>query len=272
MNFIVLNHDNFEFFENVILDSFLTGGNRIALGAYEEDGTVLGAVSYALTGYEYYIDWLYVDPDYRRQKVATALLDEIFKSIESTMEIYPVSARFEKDDEYSGLYEFFESYPGFDVEYSHPKYHISAKDINSSTTLKLKVNKKLQTVNFFDEPVSKQKYIMSLVEKSGVYQVEDFDAWSSSCEKSLCRATLSGNNLLDIIIIQHKKDGNLHLAFLYSKYPEGLLELLTGVAKDIATDYTDAELDFEAVTDESVLLAKRLFPEAVETPVYEATW
>ena len=272
MNFVVLDHNNYEDFSSVIKESFLSNKDRIALGAYEDDGTVLGAVSYVLAGYEYVLDWLFVDPDCRREKVATEILDKIFESMEMTLEIYPLSARFDKSEENTGLYEFFKSYPGFDIEYSHSKYFIKAEDIMDAAPLYNNASGKVKAVNFFDEPVSRQKYIMETVENSGLYQIEDFEAWSNTCEKNLCRVTIDGNNILDFIIIQKKTDGNLRLAYLFSKYPEGLADLLAEVAKDIVVDYPDTELEFEAVSEKSVLLAKKLFPEATEISVYEAIW
>ena len=97
-NYIVVSKENMGDFVRVLPPWYYPSKNRITLAAYKDDGTILGAVSLALAGDEYNLDWLYVLPDERGKKVATGLMDEIFKFIGATVEVYPLKASFEVDE------------------------------------------------------------------------------------------------------------------------------------------------------------------------------
>lgn len=77
---------------------------------------------------------------------------------------------------------------------------------------------------------------------------------------------------MDLLLVQKRPDGNLELSYLYSKYPKGLVELLTEAAWDTESYYPNAKLVFDAVNEESASMAKKLFPQAERVPIYEAEW
>jgi hypothetical protein len=77
---------------------------------------------------------------------------------------------------------------------------------------------------------------------------------------------------MDLIFVQRNMDGTLELSFLYSKYPEGLLCMMSNVARDIELRYSGASLSFDAVSEEAENLAKKIFPRAETRQVFEALW
>ena len=272
INFTLLDESNFEKFENVLPPAFENSDNRICLGAYEDSGSILGAVSYQLINYEYIIEWLYVDQEFRRNGVGMGLINEVIRTIISTGDIYPVSAKFEYSDSDSAMHTFFLSCKQMITEYSHDRYHVTSGDIKNSAALHKGVTQDVKTEYFFDRPVDEQKQILSKLSIEGIYSVHDYETFKKECVQELCRCVFVKNNLVDLIIMQKLPSGNLELSYLYGKYPQGLFKLLSLTVSDMERLFPDVTLFFEAVNEESKQLADRIFPKAEKVHIYEASF
>ncbi len=271
-NFTLITNENIEGFSGVLPKDMASTDVRFSVGAYDDEKNVLGAVSYTMIDYQYEVDWLYVEPQARRRKIATHLMDKVISFASETLEIFPITVHYSSSGEGDPIHEFFMFYGKMDVSYSHERYLIRAKDIPLSPFLHKNLKMRHDRKKFFDEPLDVQRKILKLLERSSNYVVEDIKCWEATCEKDLCQCIYVNNNLMDAIFIQKNADGSLELSFLYSKYPEGLLSLITSVAEEIELNYPGHDLMFDAINTESQRLAEKLFPGASSRPVYEADW
>ena len=269
---ILITSENIESFSSVLPVDYMGEGDRIAIGCYAKDGSVLGAVSFIFVNYQIDLDWLYVDPKVRRQGIATKLMDRVIAFASETMEFYPISAQYCLYDKVNPIHEFFVTYDKMDVTYSHERYFVKDSDIAMSPLLHKKLKNRLTQKPFFSEPEATQKRVLSMIGRNGRFTVENFDDWKKLCVKELCRCDYIGNTLMDLVFVQKNPDGNLKLALLYSKYPEGLLCMMSSVARAIELRYAGATLSFDALSNEAMDLAEKIFPNAETRRVFEATW
>ncbi len=270
-SYVLLDETNRKDFSSVFPAVIPEEGNRISLGAYREDGAVLGAVSYALNNYQFDIDWLYVDPEVRRQGVGTGLLHEIEEIMSGTGERYPLSARFTVSEDNTDLHRFFLFWQGAEVSYSHERYFVTAQDLKAAKPLHRKAKEQFQTGYFFDEPRDWQQRTLALLARSQGFSVADYETWKKECAPELCRCLKIRNNLVGLIFVQ-KDRKDLELSWLYSNYPPGLHSLLTDTVADANRFHPKAALTFDAINEKSDQLARHLFPDARHTHIYEAWW
>ena len=97
----------------------------------------------------------------------------------------------------------------------------------------------------------------------------DYEAWKKDCVPELCKCLMVQKNLVSLIFVQKEKN-DLSLSWLYGNYPPGLITLLGDALAEANRLYPKAALTFEAINENSEQLAKRLFPNARTTPIYEA--
>ncbi len=270
INYCLIDEENREAFAGVFPENMPFIKTRVAIGAVNEEGFVVGSVAYVLTGYEYEIDWIYVEPDFRRQGVGSGLLDKIFDVMTGAGDIFPITARFEFSTENSDIHSFFLSFDRMITSYSHERYYVNAADIKVSEKLHKPSTDSTQVVGFFDRDVKEQKKILNMLSNEQTYLVDDYDEWCKTCIPELCKCVFVNNNLVDMVILQKVSEGNLELGYLYGKYPRGLFNLLSATVSEMERLYPDAKLSFEAMNPESELLAKHLFPKAKTVHVYEA--
>ena len=267
---VLIEDDNREDFDYVFPLSFELPDWGVAVACVNEDDYILGAVSYQLVDFEYIIDWLYVEPSVRRQGVGTYLIDQVLRSVVQSGDIFPVTAQFEFREDDDILHSFFLSCRIMTTTYSHERYYLSADDVRSSNALHKLGNSELTVELFFDKPIEEQKRILTMLAREESYWVTDYDGWKESCIPELCQAVYINNNLLDLIFMTRLPNGNLELSYLYGKYPKGLMELLGNTVSKVETLYPDSSLTFDAINDESRLLAQHLFPKAKTAHIYEA--
>ena len=269
MNYIRVSGENRSEFASVLPEIF-TDENRVSLVAYEDDGTVCGAVSLSYAGYQYNVDWLYVVPERRRSKVGTGLLKEVQYMVAS-IGICPIIARFDASKD-NGLYEFFMdvSNPDMlvDVEYAFDRYNVSAEDFINSEVLKKKGEMDYVPVYLFDmDEEQREKAFDKAMEHLVLLDTEGFE---ESCVKELCFAVENNGEISALMIVQKEVEGELHLSYLYSEDGKSLMSMLVPAAREVRKNYKGYSISFDAVTDEAELLAKKFFPKAERGLIYEA--
>ncbi|MBR1670998.1 MAG: GNAT family N-acetyltransferase [Butyrivibrio sp.] len=270
IDYVVVVEENREYFADVIPDVIALKDNRVAVAAVDDDGRVLGAISYVAINYAYEIDWIYVLPDVRRQGIGLSLVDEVLRAVMLSGERLPVTARYEFTEEDQQMHAFFLSCTNMMTSYSHERYYIKASDIKSSEVLHSMRTEDLIIQPFFDETEQDQKEILGMLSNQNSFSVSDYDEWKKECVQELCQCAYLKNNLMDFIFFRKLADGNLELSFLYSKNPKGLLELLVTTVSKLETLFPGTSLTFEAMGDESEKLARHLFPGAQTVHIYEA--
>ncbi len=269
---ILLKGETRKDFESVFPFVFKDTDNRISLGAYREDGAILGALSFTLADNQYTIDWLYVIPEARRQGIATGLVTEFQEFMIHTGERYPVNARFPVTDEDVSVHRFFLSLSGADVAYSHERFFVTPENIRKAAPLHRNTADVAQTEKFFENREDWQKKTLRSLERIYGYTVTDYDTWKEDCVPELCLCLSVKSNLLCGIFVQRAAEHMLELSWLYGKYPQGLFQLLEKAAQEAESLYPEDTLTFEAVNEKSENLAKRLFPNARSVSIYEAGW
>ena len=269
MNYIRVNNDNKDEFKSV-LPEYISDGGEISLAAYEDDGTVCGAVSVSYGGNQYDVDWLYVAPERRLKKIGTGLITEI-KRLVSAVGVCPIVARIDTSVD-SGLYEFFLSISNpdllVDINYSHDRYLFKAEDFLDSPAMKEKADMPYVPTYFSDMKPRSQSYMMH--EAVEFLTITDPMRFEERLEKKLCFAVEENGVILSFMLVQKDAAGDLELSFLYSDNSKALLSIMKAAHREVRKNYKDKFIYFDAVTEESAALAKRFLPETDVRQIYEA--
>ncbi len=271
MNYVWIDDNNRSSFRSVLPKAYTEGKDHICIGAYDDDGFVCGALCYRYASYQYDVLWLYVAEEKRKQGVGTGLLDLLFRIVGKSGEIYPINALFEPYEE-EGLYAFFLGYARMETAYSHDRFYVQPREVRGIKIPGTGTKDPLPQEQFFDLPEAAQRKILEQLERECGYVVPDYETWKKTAVPELSRVILHNGSLMCLLLVQKLPDGNLELSYLYSKYPKGLVELLTGAAWDTESYYPKAKLVFDAVNQDSVSMAEKLFPNAQRVPIYEAEW
>lgn len=268
MNYIRIDATNIDGFTSVLPARYFDGAD-ICLGAYEEDGSVCGAISLSFDGIQYDIDWLYVVPQKRLAGVGTGLLREI-RNITAELGNLPFRAQFDTEED-TGLYAFFLSVddPDFtvDVEYSHDRYFLNTKDFIESfrggDLLKLPRPRLFWSLN----EKLKEQALTKAVEHLEITDIEKFE---DSCEKTLCLAVSEGEKIVSFMLVQNTPSGDLSLTYLYAENQKALFGMLKAAAIETQENFKNRTVFFDAVTAEAEALAYKVLPGAMKHAIYEA--
>ncbi len=268
MKFVYVNEESMDDFKRIIPWELLVDVNNICIAAADDTDHILGVICYGYDDYQVDILWLYVEPQCRRQKVATALLDKMRELMAVSGGIYPVTARFEGSDE--ELYSFFLSYEGMDVNYSHDRYVLKPKDIYKGRYPLLSGKESLKEVRFFDLPQRVQQSILRMLYEEEGFVTGDYEEWKRPLVPDLCRCILRDDKPLSLIFFHRLSPKDLELSYLYCTNPIALGDIIAGAAADIEEFYPDCNLIFDAVNEQAATIAKKIFPNMESVPVYEA--
>ena len=269
---VMISQENYQGFQGVLPPDLVSGKERVAVGCCDEEGTVLGAVSVNLIGFQYTIDWIYVEEEIRRKGVGSDLMAGVFDVIMGTGEYFPLSAFFPASSEREDLYWFFKSVYGMTVSFSHKRYHIRPEEIRESKALHLKVKERPKWQDLFELPIPVQKQVLSQLHRQGQYEVSDFDEWKEGMIQELCRCAFLGDKLAGVILVTGFSEDMLLLSYLYSTNAVVLSEGLLQTVKILEQSFPEKGLVFDTLTEESQKLAGKLFPEAECEEIYEAVW
>ena len=271
MNYVWVDDDNKGLFKSVLPQDLPESLSNICLCACDDEGNILGSLCYSYASYEFDVLWLYTAEEHRRQGVASGLMDKMLEIASFSGEIFPISVVFEPIRDPS-LYSFFLSYDKMDTDFSHDRYYVTPGEIRG---VKLPANPNgnaFDEKEFFALPEALQKNILHKLLTDFGYAVADFNEFMKNAVPELCRCILREDELLDLVFVLKRPDDNLELSFLFGENKRGLIELLTATAWDIEEMFPRSKLIFDAVTEESQSMAKKLFPWTTPVPVYEARW
>ena len=186
-NYIRITKSNYEDFKEILPPAITVSPERVILGCYDDDGSVLGTMSFTMTEYEYEIDWLYVVPENRRQGTASGLMKLFFDFWKKTGEIYPVRALFEVTETDASLYWFFLSVEEMDVSFSHNRYRIDHEEIAGMKDLSHDRDNVFDEQYFFELDKKEQDAVLDEIAKDGIYVIENREDWENECILDLCR-------------------------------------------------------------------------------------
>lgn len=272
LNYLLIDPGHQKDFSGVLPECLVTCGNTCAIGVYDDEGYILGAIAYRCEHFHYYVEWIFVDPAVRRQGIGSSLLRRLFTIIGGTMERYPVTCQVPFSEEEPEMYDFLLTQQCADLCFSHDRYHLKPQDIQNSKVLRRERSLTLEQTLFFDLSEQEQRKILQGLDREGVFNTAGMQDWSKGYIPSLCRVIYVQNTLMNLIFVKELPDRNLKLAFLYSKYPRGLAELVYAAVQEMEAHYPNKTLLFDAVTPESRQLAAHLFPNAKPEHIYEGEW
>ncbi len=285
MNYIRIDETNTDGFAELLPPLPQPAKNRVSLGAYDDAGNLCGTASLQLLDHSYELDWLYVLPARRREGIGTGLLEQLCIFMDATAR-YPLTASFavdtagENDGTKPGqdLHAFFQSLRQqrflnmgfcFDVSFDHTRFLIAPKDLSDAPAIQGRGLEHAVQKYFFEQSPMVQRNLLSAI--GSWYAFDDIEQWKEACIPSLCQVRLDRHGKpVCVIFIQRAGGDDLELSFLYSRHPGELLRLLRIVTARIEQEYPSATLRFDAVTDISERLARKIFPHAATLQIYEA--
>ncbi len=269
MNHILITKENYNDFKD-LLPSNLSGGDRITIGAYDDEGFVCGTVSVVRVDDAYELDWIYVAEARRRQGVGNGLISELVKMTNS-IDGLPLRANFEAGDD-DGLYMFFRAFDRdgleFDMSYLYDRYYIKPEEMDEVIKTQFSKGEPEGAEEFFRRPDHDQRALLEQFEE--LFSVDNLEIWRSTCVPELCRVAFMDEKLAALILVSKRTDGNLELSFLYGANHQMLFMLLKYCITEARKLSPDAGLVFDTVSEESEKMAKKLFPKAEPIQIFEA--
>ena len=270
INYTLITEENRDSFDRVFPLSIDFSDVRVAVGAVDDDGLILGAISYIVVNFQYNIDWLYVEEEARRQGVGSALVEQVLKSIMQSGELLPVVARYEYSEENEGLHSFFLASDYMETAYSHERYELSPKDIQNADILYGESAFQFDIKSFFDIPEKEQQNILLKLKMDQSYSIIDMDAWKKECVPELSKCIYGKDGLAGFTIAGRISDETLELSYLYGKNPLSLMALLSECASEKEKLFPEYSVIFDTLSPKAEQLAKRLFPKVKAAHIYEA--
>ena len=269
MNYVLANNDNIVDFASVLPEDFIDINNR-SIVAYEDDGSVCGAISVSRGDIYYDIDWLYVVPERRLRGIGRGLIWEVKRMVESIGRC-PVHALFDATLD-NGLFEFFMSISErnlfVDVEYAYDRFIVPVEDFLGSPAIKKEHKLKYKPSPFFKlEPYMRNKLLTKTIDNLTITNEEDLP---STCEKKLCVAVVDKQNPLGLMLVQKELSDDLHLTYLFAEDGMALYTILKFAEMVLGQYFMGRNIYFDAINNKSYKLARNIFPDAVTHKIYEA--
>lgn len=271
MNYIWINEKNREFFSDILPEDLMEDSENICIGAVDDENRRYGGICFRYALYQIDVLWVFVVPEGRLQGVGSALLDLIFGYVMRSGSVYPISARFEAEED-GTLYPFFISYDKMQVGFSHYRYFIKPNEFRRAKLPQTGGKESMKQECFFDLSDREQGLILAKLQEEEDYVTGDRESWKKSMIPELCRCIRSNGELKNLIFVGKREDGNIELSYLYSVEPKGLAEMLMLAAWDAEEYDPNAALVFDAVNDRAYSMAEKIFPMVKPVPVYEALW
>lgn len=272
MNYICIGKDNMDDFKSVLYPGFEPGEKRITIGAYDDDGTIQGAVSFLLMEDQYDCDWLYVHPECRGKGVGSGLYDQIRDFIQGTGMIYPLSASFEVSEEDRDLYGFFLSEDDVIVEYSHKRFYVKPEQIAAADILKKELLTGYQVELFSELNTEQKKEVLAELKEQHCYLIQDAAGWVKERIPELDMVLYDRDSIVGLIFFGKREDNYLELSYLYSTSPMGVLQMLARSAKIVDETYPGYGIVYDAVNVETEAISRKIFPDNTGVCIYEAVW
>ena len=273
MNYIRIGEENYKDFREVLYPGYVPGENRVTIGAYEDDGTIQGAISVILADDQYDCDWLYVHPDCRRKGIGTGLFDQVMRFIRLTGMVYPLSAAFEVSGEDRELYGFFRAREDMLVDYSHMRYYIQPEQIDAAEALKQIPRTGFRRADYSELDQKEKKKVLKSIGEDHIYLIPDIGKWEERLVPGLNTVLFhEDGNVAGYIFFQKREDKYLELSYIFCDNSMGAMQLLTEAAGKVRKDHPGYGVVYDAVSDDAEELSGKVFPEAAGISVYEANW
>ncbi len=218
------------------------------------------------------IQMIYVEPQYRRQGIATQLIKEFEEYLRSRNLLTNIVFEFFVDEEYwdfsveakdngKDILFFMQSLDDYFLNISQIIYEVTPEIIQKSYN-EIDIYKK----KFKDEvlllsqvPTYYVKDFLNLAHKMGIYDIVDMDKWQASLVGDLCICNLHNGKISNAMITTVIDENTISMDYIYSESPIELARLLVYYMNILRTDYSDKTLIMNTINEKSFKLMKRLF-------------
>ena len=266
------NQSQKEILERILPDDLLEQEQLQVLADITGDGILRGILALTEDVSVLRIAFIYVEQGFRRQGVATGLLDSLLLTLEMESYPYPVELHYIGGADHQPLHEFLTAYGCFALEQRPQTYLVTAADIEKSEYCKKMRTYECSSVKPFSK-LTKQKQNAYLIryKENGMYFLEDYRS-SDSYVEELCLCLPSKDENRDAVFFKKSGEKELELAFLFGENTKNITYLLAACVKEIYANYTDYTVRIHAVYQQSEKLVKKMFPWLEADVVTTARW
>ncbi len=253
-------------------------GDNIHIGAYVW-GTEIGFLDAELREDQILITCIYVMEKYRRQNVATALLNELVDYLYVEELHIPLSLDYILEDETRELHSFILSREDFIVISSGEEY-IIPNDVWNNCFGSKQIERMASAGVRIDELLNWQNNAtVSALKEEGLYIVPDGEKLTDVYDVELSHIAFSdkefASGLLARKVTDYKGEEMIELSVLICKpgCELWMMKILSGFLENMRNKYPDYSIRMFGVNDESISLAEKFFEKkAIAKPGYSAIW
>lgn len=219
------------------------------------------------------ITFLYVFEEYRRQGVATYLLDSFGLMLWSEQYHYPVLMYIPDNEDLIPLIALMKDRLDYQVDHASTCVRVTYDQIGDSKTLqKLLATKKKPMSPLFDVPgvVRKKEYQNN--KETHKYIGEGLVSDGKNYCTDLCLCGIADEKIRGFILVRKWDDKTLNLEYMYSKDEKVTAALIAGLGEKIIKNYKGFSLTVSAVNDISKKLLEKFFEDQTVHSQYRAWW
>lgn len=211
--------DNSDYFEGLASRETLEDERLVCLGAIAKDGTACAVLATGIYEETAYIEWIYTDPSYRRERAARTLF-EMLRTLLRKIEVKAILVNFPGDSE--NLEEFLMA-EGFFVDEDMESYSIPVIDLVYSEMID-----RLEGGNN-----SSDSRVVTLSELGNLNGFHDF------LRKNSVSLLSSEEDFLSQSLVRIGRDGKINGCMLIIRQPDGDIT----IPYLISSGYTDTAVD-----------------------------
>ena len=213
----LLQKDNRELFADMIpLEFDWEKKDDYMIGALSDEGYACGLLWYSFRFDHYEINYIGVHPVFRRQKIATILLDRFFANVYKSGYVLPVNIVFEDNAANFPFRLFLQEYGHFDISMEGIIYDLTPTKKTKLYNKEIVGKCRNRSICFFDNPGYLTKKFLLDLEEAGICFLEDFYKEQNLFVPELCRCVIKDDEIIAGCFFK-QKDDDLELSFLYGK-------------------------------------------------------
>lgn len=253
-------------------------GDNIHIGAYV-GGVEIGFLDADIREDQILITNIYVEAEYRRQYVATDILNELVDFMYVEELHIPLSIDYILDDELSGLNAFLQSREDFVLIPNGEEYIISSDVWNNCSGSRHVEKVALAGVRIDRLLNSENSKAVEALMKKNLYMVPEGKNFADVYDSELSHMAFAGNEFKSGILARLVKDSEgkelveVSVVICEPGSELWLVKLLSGFLVNMRNKYPDHSIRTFGVNEESINFVKKLFDgRAISKPGYSAVW
>ena len=260
----LLNDKLYQVFSELLPKSYMPNApENFLLGVIDDEtGCACGVLWYRFYHMRYEIMYLGVHPAFRRRGYGTRLLDAFLSSVHDSGLFAPVYVSFEDRDEFIPFRLFMSSRGDFFETEDTTIFVVDPVTFGQSSMIK-KLAEKNGRCSLFSQLSPGMQDAFFAKAETGIKLKDTFRSGQAHLIQELCLCHKDEDSVKAAIFFEKRPDGNLELSFLYNNENSGasLAEVLSATVRVLMEKYEERTIYFEAVNDDSYLLACKLFPD-----------